>query len=119
MSLMILMKNRKINTPTATKTFEDWYKKLDNIPSVKVTKACARIETGNLGDVKSVGQGVFEYRITFGPGYRIYFAWDGDEHVILLCGGTKKRQSTDIKQARAILDDYKRNKDRNRKGGRN
>jgi len=79
--------------------FEDWFNGLDTAAALKVRTALARIETGNLGDVKPVGQGVSERRITFGPGYRVYFGKDGDTLVILLCGGTKKRQSKDIEQA--------------------
>ena len=87
--------------------FEDWFNKLDTTAALKVRTAIARIEIGNLGDVKPVGQGVSERRITFGPGYRVYFGQDGDKLVILLCGGTKKRQSRDIEQAKAFWDDYK------------
>ena len=90
--------------------FEDWFNKLDPAAALKVRTALARIETGNLGDVKPVGQGVSERRITFGPGYRVYFGQDGDKLVILLCGGTKKRQSRDIEQAKAFWDDYKSRK---------
>ena len=93
--------------------FDEWFDKLDVVAALKVRTALARIETGNLGDVKPVGQGVSERRITFGPGYRIYFGRDGDELVILLCGGTKKRQPKDIKQAKALWEDYK---NRKRKG---
>ena len=96
--------------------FEDWFNKLDTDAALKVRRALARVETGNLGDVKPVGQGVSERRITFGPGYRVYFGQDGDKRVILLCGGTKKRQSRDIEQAKANWADYK---NRNRKEGRN
>ncbi len=87
--------------------FEDWFNKLDTTAALKVRTAIVRIEIGNLGDVKPVGQGVSERRITFGPGYRVYFGQDGDKLVILLCGGTKKRQSRDIEQAKAFWDDYK------------
>jgi len=90
--------------------FDDWFHKLDTAAALKVRTALARIETGNMGDVKPVGQGVSERRITFGPGYRVYFGQDGDKLVILLCGGTKKRQSKDIEQAKAFLDDYKNRK---------
>jgi len=90
--------------------FDDWFDKLDTVTALKVRTALARIETGNLGDVKPVGQGVSERRITFGPGYRVYFGQDGDKLVILLCGGTKKRQSKDIEQAKAFWDDYKNRK---------
>ena len=90
--------------------FDDWFDKLDTAAALKVRTALARIETGNLGDVKPIGQGVSERLITFGPGYRVYFGKDGDKIVILLCGGTKKRQSKDIEQAKAFWDDYKNRK---------
>ena len=90
--------------------FDDWFDKLDTIAALKVRTALARVETGNLGDVKPVGQGVSERRISFGPGYRVYFGKDGDKLVILLCGGTKKRQSKDIEQAKVFWDDYKNRK---------
>src|ERR1700756_3048052 len=68
----------------------------------------ARLEQGNLSNVKSVGEGVLEYRINFGPGYRVYFGRDGEALVILLTGGTKKRQRRDIEQAKELWADYKR-----------
>lgn len=58
--------------------------------------------------MKGVGAGVLEYRIDFGPGYRIYFGRDGDQLVLLLGGGTKKRQQNDIEAARSRWGDYKR-----------
>ena len=69
--------------------------------------AIARIEAGNLRDVKPVGEGVSERRIDFGPGYRMYFGKDGERFVLLLVGGTKKRQQRDITQAQAYWQDYK------------
>ena len=90
--------------------FADWFDGLDTAAALKVRTALARIETGNLGDVKPVGQGVSERRIPFGPGYRVYFGQDGGKLVILLCGGTKTRQSKDIAQAKAYWDDYKARK---------
>jgi putative addiction module killer protein len=72
--------------------FAEWYADLEPISRAKVTRAIARMEQGNLSNVKSVGEGVLEYRIDFGPGYRVYFGRDGDKLVILLTGGTKKRQ---------------------------
>ena len=65
---------------------------------------------GNLSNAKGVGSGVQEYRIDFGPGYRIYFGRDGEMLVILLAGGTKKRQQADIATAQARWADYKRRK---------
>ena len=88
--------------------FGEWFADLDAAAAAKVTVAVARIEQGNLSNVKTVGEGVLEYRIDFGPGYRVYFGRDGDVLVILLGGGTKKRQQRDIETARACWADYKR-----------
>lgn len=93
--------------------FDEWFNALNTQAALVVTAAIARIETGNLGDVKPVGQGVSERRIPFGPGYRLYFGQDGEKLVVLLTGGTKKRQSKDIEQAQAYWADYKKRK----KGG--
>jgi putative addiction module killer protein len=76
--------------------------------AVKVTTALERIADGNLSNVKPVGAGVLEYRIDFGPGYRPYFGRDGDRLVILVGGGTKKRQQADINAAKAHWADYNR-----------
>jgi putative addiction module killer protein len=72
----------------------------------------ARLELGNFSNVKGVGGGVFEYRIHFGPGYRIYFGKDGETLVILLGGGAKKRQDRDIATTRERWGDYKKRKSR-------
>ena len=90
--------------------FAGWFDGLDTQAALKVRTALARIEAGNLGDVKPVGEGVSERRLTFGPGYRVYFGQDGDTLVILLTGGTKKRQSKDIERAKGFWADYKRRK---------
>ena len=70
------------------------------------------MEGGNLSDAKSVGAGVFERRIDFGPGYRVYFGRDGRDLVILLGGGTKKRQRNDIAAARVFWTNHKARKRR-------
>ena len=75
-----------------------------------MTVAIARIEQENLSNVKGVGEGVLEYKIDFGPGYRVYFGRDGDVLVILLAGGTKKRQQRDIDMAKVRWADYKKRK---------
>ena len=75
-----------------------------------MTTALRRLQLGNVSNVKGVGAGVFEYRIDFGPGYRVYFGKDGDAVVILLCGGTKKRQERDIAMAHKRWADYKKRK---------
>ena len=72
--------------------FADWFAELEATARAKVTRAIARMEQGNFSNAKGVGEGVLEYRINFGPGYRIYFGCDGDTVVILLTGGTKRRQ---------------------------
>ena len=88
--------------------FEQWFSGLDSAAGAKVSVALVRLEAGNLSNVKAVGEGVFEYRIDWGPGYRVYFGRDGAVLVILLTGGTKTRQQRDIGTARALWADYKR-----------
>jgi putative addiction module killer protein len=90
--------------------FADWFADLEPVARAKVTRAIARLEQGNLSNVKSVGEGVVECRIDFGPGYRVYFGRDGEALVILLTGGSKKRQQRDIDAARAHWQDYKQGK---------
>lgn len=75
--------------------------------AAKVATAVIRMSHGNFSNVEGVGSGVYEYKIDFGPGYRIYFGRDGDRFVILLGGGSKKRQAADIKNAIARWQDYK------------
>ena len=74
----------------------------------KVTTALYRVGLGNFSNVKGVGSGVYECRIDFGPGYRIYFGKEGARIVILLGGGTKQRQQNDIKLAIERWEDSKR-----------
>lgn len=90
--------------------FGDWSNSLDREAAAKVAVALARMQQGNLSNTKGVGAGVYEYRVDFGPGYRIYFGKDGDLLVILVGGGTKKRQQLDIANAIARWQDYKRRK---------
>src|SRR5258708_38952878 len=87
---------------------EEWFTDLDSAAAAKVAVALARLEQGNLSNVRGVGEGVLEYRIHFGPGYRVYFGRDGNELVILLTGGTKKRQQRDISMAIELWADYRR-----------
>jgi putative addiction module killer protein len=88
--------------------FADWFNGLDARAAVKVRTAIARMETGNLGDIKSVGDGVLERRIDVGPGYRVYLGRDGNTVIILLSGGTKSRQQADIGAAKALWNEFKR-----------
>ncbi len=90
--------------------FAAWSDRLNRKAAAKMATALARIQQGNFSNAKSVGAGVYEYRIDFGPGYRIYFGKDRDRLVILVGGGTKKRQEEDIKTALARWQDYKQRK---------
>src|SRR4051794_22120266 len=76
--------------------FGEWFEDLDATAAAKVTVALARLGQGNFSRVKGVGAGVFECRIDFGPGYRVYFGKDGETVIVLVAGGTKKRQDRDI-----------------------
>ena len=90
--------------------YAEWFDRLNAEAAAKVTTAVTRISLGNFSNVEGVGSGVFEYKLDFGPGYRIYFGKDGETLVILLGGGTKKRQQRDINAALANWQDYKRRK---------
>lgn len=88
--------------------FENWFSSLDAAAAAKISVALARLEQGNLSNAKGVGEGILEYRIDWGPGYRVYFGRDGDALVILLTGGTKQRQQRDIDTAKSLWAEYKR-----------
>ena len=94
--------------------FADWFADVEPVARAKVARAIARMEQGNLSNVKPVGEGVLECRLDFGPGYRVYFGRDGDVLVILLTGGTKKRQQRDIDTAHAYWQAYKASRPRRR-----
>lgn len=86
-----------------TKIFTDWFNSLkDQTAKNKIRIRIDRIELGNLGDHHSIGDGVSELRITYGPGYRIYYVIRGREIIILLCGGDKSGQNRDIKRAKKL-----------------
>jgi putative addiction module killer protein len=90
--------------------FAAWFSDLEAVARAKITRAIVRLEQGNFSSVKSVGEGVLECRIDFGPGYRVYFGRDGEALVILLTDGTKKRQQRDIEAAHVYWQDYKQSK---------
>ena len=96
--------------------FREWVDALDAQPAQKVARALYRLGLGNFSNVKGVGSGVFEYKLNFGPGYRVYFGKDGEEIVILLGGGTKRRQQHDIQVALARWENYKQIKKRKKAG---
>ncbi len=91
-------------------TYKAWFDNLNPQAAAKVATALTRLALGNVSNVKGVGSGVFELKIDFGPGYRVYFGKDGEHLVILVGGGGKKRQQHDINAAIANWRDYKRSK---------
>jgi putative addiction module killer protein len=91
-------------------SFVRWLDSLSDPAQASVSMALLRLESGNTSSAKSVGAGVYELRIHFGPGFRVYFGWDGQELVILLAGGSKKRQRTDIERAKELWQELKERK---------
>jgi putative addiction module killer protein len=90
--------------------FSNWFRALNVPAALKVRTALARMGNGNFSNVAPVGQGVSEYKLDFGPGYRIYFGKDGNKLVVLLGGGAKKRQNRDIGAAQTHWAAYKTRK---------
>lgn len=101
---------REYEDSQARSPYAVWFDRLNAQAAAKVSVVLTRLAEGNFSNVKGVGSGVFECRIDFGPGYRIYFGKDGERLVILLGGGSKKRQQHDIKAALVNWQDYKRRK---------
>lgn len=94
-------------TNDGKRPFKDWLLRLrDEIGRAKIRARIARIQCGNFGECKSVGHGVQELKIRWGPGYRVYFGRDGNRIVVLLCGGDKSTQSKDIRLAQKYWKEY-------------
>lgn len=88
--------------------FDDWLSQLaDARAQAKIASRINRLAAGNFGDCRALRQGVSELRIDWGPGYRVYYALLGRVCVLLLCGGDKRKQSSDIDRALEYLRDYK------------
>jgi putative addiction module killer protein len=88
-----------------TDDFRTWLRRLkDDNAVARIVARIRRMEQGNLGDTKSVGAGLMEVRIDYGPGYRIYYVQQGPKIVILLCAGDKRTQQKDIKRARELAE---------------
>lgn len=86
-----------------TEYFIKWFEKFkDRKARAKIAVRIRRVSLGNLGDVKSVGSGISELRIDYGPGYRVYFTQRGSQLIILLAGGDKTTQVNDIKKAKQL-----------------
>jgi putative addiction module killer protein len=101
---------REYNDRGGRSPFREWYDGLSSDAARKVTTALYRVGLGNFSNAKSVGAGVYECKINFGPGYRVYFGKEGEHTVILLGGGTKQRQQNDIELALKRWEDYKQRK---------
>ena len=93
-----------------TEIFDRWLLKLrDPSAKARIQIRIDRLGRGLFGDVKDIGQGLSELRIDHGPGYRVYLMRRGDVLLVLLCGGDKRTQDNDIKQAKTMADEWKRN----------
>ena len=93
---------REFENENGISLYREWLGKLDFKFQVRIQARILRFENGNLGDVKSVGGGVWEAKLDFGPGFRVYFGFEGKELILLLMGGDKSSQKKDIKKAQEI-----------------
>ncbi len=98
---------RRYVTRTGRDVLGDWLAGIkDSRTRAKIVARLDRLAVGNFGDCKSLRGGLYELRIDWGPGYRVYYALSGKSHILLLCGGDKRRQSSDIERAIEYLNDY-------------
>ena len=98
-------------TTTGRRPYVEWVRQLKDKPTEAIIRSrIKRLRQDNFGDHRSVGSGVWEMRIFFGPGYRVYYLMDGWHLVILLCGGDKDSQMRDIVMAKDFAADYWRRK---------
>lgn len=87
-----------------TATFREWHRNLpDRRAAARIASRIERLENDHVGDAKSVGDGVSEFRIDYGPGYRIYFTRRGQTVYVLLCGGDKSTQARDVRTAKRLV----------------
>src|SRR5271170_5345288 len=101
------MEVRYYITKTGMDVLDEWIAELaDDRAEARILARIERLSSGNLGDRKSLGGGLFELRIDTGPGYRLYYAMIGRTCVLLLCAGDKRRQSSDIQRERGYSKDY-------------
>ena len=106
---------KELLLPDGSSPFAEWFTSLEARAAAKVSVAGIRMEQGNLSNVEWF-RGIGEYKIDWGPGYRIYLAKDGLKIIVLLGGGTKKRQQQDIDRVVDLWEDYKRRKSQMQKG---
>lgn len=106
---MAAIRLREYLDPEGRSAHAKWFDSLNAVAAARVAAALYQLAAGNFSKVKGVGAGVFEGKVDFGPGYRIYFGKDGDTLVILLGGSSKQRQQEAV-AAKARRDDYRRRK---------
>jgi len=93
--------------PNGKEPFSEWFKSIKDIKiRAHLKNRFERVCVGNTGDCKAVGDGIFEIRIHYGPGYRVYFAEKGGYFILFLIGGTKNSQKKDIEKAKAYWADF-------------
>jgi putative addiction module killer protein len=97
--------------PNGRSPFRDWFDRLETADKIRVDARIGRFREGNLGDHRSVAKGVYEARLHFGPGYRIYFGREGSALILLLAGGDKSSQKRDILRARWLWIGYRKEKE--------
>ena len=103
---MVKQQVKEYVTPDGKSPYREWLNSLDNQAKARIQARIFRFELGNLGDHKSVGKGVWEARIQFGPGYRVYFGKAEGRIILLLFGGDKSTQRRDIKKAQTYWEEY-------------
>lgn len=107
--MRVVQKTLEIFCSHNKEPFSEWLASIkDERAAAKIKARLARVRLGNIGNSRSVGQGVRELKIDYGPGYRVYFGQVGDELIILLCGGDKRGQNDDIKKAKEYWSSYKK-----------
>ena len=105
---MTAIELRYYQTSTGGQPFVEWMHDLkDRQARTRIEARLTRIAVGNLGEVATVGEGVMELKIDWGPGYRVYFSRLGQVIILLLCGGDKRTQQKDIERAKGYFKDYK------------
>lgn len=97
-----------LELPNGKLAYQEWIDGIKDMSTRSRIKArVARMAKGNFGDYKQLNEKLYELRMTFGPGYRVYFAFEGNTLIILIGGGDKSSQANDINKANQLLEDYK------------
>lgn len=98
-------------TATGRCPVEDWKDSLEKTVRARIDARMDRLELGNFGDHKRLAGDLYELRFPFGPGYRLYYALDGEKIILLLCAGDKSSQQADIQKAQEFWKDYRSDRD--------